>query len=69
MKLSKQQVFFQPACDKRVESVKSRDREWYVYEPVQEPSGQVLAKIKAWLDKPINGQARVQVQVVRNSQL
>ena len=47
------------ACGKRVKHVTSTGRGCYVYEPVEEPSGQILTKIwalKAWLNKPIKQQ-------------
>ena len=56
------QVLFQSACGEWVEPVASRGCGCCICEPVQEPSGQELAKIwslKAWLNKPINGQVQV----------
>ena len=69
MKLSKQRAsldvhkfFFQSACGEGVEPVASRSRGCYDFQLVQEQSGQVLAKtgaLKAWLNKPVNGQIQV----------
>jgi len=65
MKLSKQRASLD-VC-KFFFFVASRARGYYVCEPVQEPSGQVLAKIrasKACLNKPINRQVQLEVGIL-----
>jgi len=54
-------ILLQTACG---EILAARCRGYYVSKSVQEPPGQVLAKVwtlKAWLNQPITGQVQIQV--------
>jgi len=59
------QGLLQSAWDEGVEPATSRSPGSCVCEPVQEPSGQVLAKIWTWLNQPIAGQIQVRVLCVK----